>query len=108
MENKVNRPRCGENVFFTFDKETLTLTLYGSGDMYDYNSGDNPSPFDKAVKVKHIIIRENITSVGAYMFKDCTAVESVYIAGDVEKIGEEVQNKLKKRGNRAVFPPLFC
>lgn len=61
--------QCGDNAFWKLDK-TGTLTIYGSGAMYDYPIDDNQdstSPWPVGV-VKRIDVQEGITAIGAYAF----------------------------------------
>ena len=59
-----NSGKCGDSVLWQFDNGTLTLS--GSGSMYDYTS-DNPSPWDN-VAIKRVEVGEGITRIGNYAF----------------------------------------
>lgn len=70
--------QCGENVYWTYDGESDTLTISGTGPMYDYEYKefrDGPidqdgctSPFFFTGEVNSIVIEEGVTTVGAYAF----------------------------------------
>ena len=60
---------CGDNAFWKLDKD-YTLTISGTGAMYDYPIDDNQdstSPWPVGV-VKRIDVQEGITTIGAYAF----------------------------------------
>ena len=64
--------QCGENVYWTFDSETGLLTISGTGEMYDYNSGESPFYIDTTsfeLLIKKIIVEDGVTSVGNYSFE---------------------------------------
>ena len=56
---------CGSKVTYTLDS-TGTLTISGTGAMYDYSY--NESPFQGNSSIKKIIINQGVTSVGKYAF----------------------------------------
>lgn len=84
--------QCGDNLFWTFDAETGTLTFTGTGDMYDYISAE-ATPGDTAPwaglrkSVKHIALPSGITGIGNYAFQNCRSLESVTIPESVASIG---------------------
>ena len=73
---------CGDDIMYSFDSSTGTLTLKGSGPMYDH-----PDIFNYCDNIKSVIIGNGITSVGASSFPHCAALESVTIGNDVRTIG---------------------
>ncbi len=84
---------CGENVSYTFDKETGTLTISGTGDIEDYSySGDFPlnvdSPFSNFEGIKTVIINPGVTSIGNATFSGCVSMENITIPDSVKIIGE--------------------
>ena len=56
---------CGENL--TWKLEDGTLTISGTGDMWNY-SWENPAPWE-GQGVRTLVLEEGITSVGSYAFK---------------------------------------
>ena len=73
--------QCGDNVFWTFDESTGTLTISGTGDMYIYSS----SPFNYN-KIKSIIIESGVMSISSKAFYDCAGLASVTIPDSVTYI----------------------
>lgn len=59
----------GENITWTFDDSTGTLTFSGRGDMADTPAGEY-TPWEKnfRTEVKHIIINDGITNIGMNAF----------------------------------------
>ena len=88
---------CGDAITWTLDSNG-SLTLKGSGAMYDYRydarwsdseeyAGTTTAPWGKAVSmIKNIVIDDGITYIGEYAFMD-TNNTSLTIPGSVEKIG---------------------
>lgn len=77
--------RCGESVFFelVYDEDSLVLVLSGSGDMFDYGC-NSPAPWDLlSYKITDIFISEGITSIGSYIFANCSNVTNVTIPDSV-------------------------
>ncbi len=74
--NIVDSGTCGENLTWTLDSEG-TLTISGTGDMYDYEDEDDmPWDSDSAL-IKSVIIKNGVTSIGTYAFAECKNIESV-------------------------------
>ena len=93
--------KAGENAYWEWNQDTLTLSISGLGDMYDYKfkyielTPEEGGGFTDGItapwrpyinKMKNIIISNGITSIGDYAFKD-SACESVIIPTSVVRIG---------------------
>ncbi len=84
-------PSCGGRSVFGFDEATGTMTIYGAGAIDDivnyYGGGSKKQPwFSIKKEVKHIVLSENITTIGKYAFCEFTNLETVQIPaeGDLE------------------------
>ena len=87
--------KCGDNVSYLFDGETLTLS--GTGDTWDYTCDvyADPicdSPFSENRDIKNIIVESGITGLGDYLFDCCYNVESISLPEGLTKIGEDALN----------------
>ena len=90
---------CGDNLTWTFDANTFTLTFSGTGKMEGFlgNGGSllsKPNRFDGwrpwenyEYEVKHIVVSEGITSIGSNAFAMFINLESVEIPDSVTQIG---------------------
>lgn len=71
----------GETCTYTWDDETATLTLSGTGTVpYTYLFQDN-------YKIKKVVIEEGITAVGERLFNECKAIESITLPASLTKWG---------------------
>lgn len=87
--------QCGENATYHFDTDTGTLTISGTGDMYSYNY-DDTKPWDSfRNKVKTLIFKNGVTSIGSHSFMrmdnltDVQMCETLNIIEDYAFAGDE-------------------
>ncbi len=90
---------CGDNLTWTFDAKTFTLTLSGTGKMEGFSDNDGnllnkPNRFDGwrpwenyEYEVKKIVISDGITSIGGNAFAMFVNLKSVEIPDSVTQIG---------------------
>ena len=76
---------CGYNVIWSFDESTGTLTISGTGDMYD---GEFSYPSWDTHIIESVIISEGVTSIGEDAFCYDTTIKNVSIADSVTDIGD--------------------
>ncbi len=78
---------CGENVVWSYDAETATLTVSGTGEMEDY--GESTPPYDHWCEfAKTITIAPGVTSIGPGAFAGFAVCTAVNIPSSVKKIGK--------------------
>jgi len=77
--------KCGDNLTWTLD-ENGTLTISGTGDMYDWATGEAPW-YDNRESIKNVVVENSVTSIGDYAFEDCTSLTSVTIYGKTVTFG---------------------
>ncbi len=78
--------KCGLLAQYTYDPETKTLSIVGSGTMYDYTAASK-RPYETYVgNATSIVISSGITSVGAYAFNSFPNVTTVTVADSVTDI----------------------
>ena len=80
--------QCGENVYWTFDKDTGLLTISGSESMNNYVN--ESSPFYSSSLIKTVVIENGVTRIGSTAFSGCTGLTSLTIPDSVTRIGEYV------------------
>lgn len=92
LESKLkNTPKCGDNLTWSFSGNTLTIT--GTGDMYELPVYDTPDSeqcmpwYQYRKQIENVVIEEGVTSIGSCAFYDCTAIKSVSIPSSVRYIG---------------------
>ena len=100
--------QCGENLTWTLDEQG-TLTITGTGDMWDYSFGNAPwynnnssiicividnvvtsignGAFSNCVSLTNMTIPDSVTSIGNNAFHNCTSLTSVTIGNNVTSIG---------------------
>ena len=77
---------CGDNLTWTYDTSTYTLTIYGTGAMYDY--GYNNRPWESYEdNIMNVVINNSVTTIGVCAFYDCNSLTSVTIPDSVTTIG---------------------
>ena len=74
----------GDNVKWTLDSEG-TLTISGTGETKDY-FGD--SPFFSSQNIRKVIIKDGITRIGTWIFRDCSELENIILPDSIISIGE--------------------
>lgn len=101
---------CGDNLAWTLD-DNGTLTISGTGDMWDFYSGNQPwysihndirkvvitagvtnigsCAFFSCTNLTNITIPNSVTSIGNYAFEFCYALTSITIPDSVTSIGDE-------------------
>ena len=83
---------CGDNVTWTYNEDTHTLTISGSGEMYNYYSSYS-SPWYGNREILTVLIEESVTSIGGGAFYDCSGLTTVTIPNSVTSIGSSAFNE---------------
>ncbi len=85
---------CGENATYSFDTQTGTLTISGTGRIADNAFNDyNKSDWDS---VKEIVIQEGITEIGEKAFYYCKAFTNITLPKTLTLIDTEAFFGCKK------------
>lgn len=75
--------QCGNDLYWSLANGTLTIT--GSGAMYDYSSGAAPW-YNERSNIKNLSLPEGLTHIGQYAFYYCSALQSITIPNSVVSI----------------------
>ena len=87
--------KCGENV--TYELVGGTLTISGTGAMYDYDSfTDTPWYFDKSY-IDEVVIGSGVTHIGDHAFYGCDGLRYVYYSGSYGDRQNNIQTGAKTR-----------
>ncbi len=94
--NIIDGGQCGDSAFWKLDK-TGTLTIYGSGAMYDYPTSEDDSWWmDWALPWKYyyeaisrIVVAEGITHIGAYAFYCTDNATALSLPDSLTSIGQD-------------------
>ncbi len=79
--------QCGENVSWSFNAGSGTLTISGSGDMYNW-AGETDVPwYSVREQIRTVSIGSGVTSVGDYAFYYCYALTKITLPSGLKSIG---------------------
>ena len=79
---------CGENVTYTYEPVSRTMTISGTGEMYNgWTSGSQTPWYYVRDEIRHVVIGEGVTSVGSYSFNVGLSVESVEFPTTLQYVG---------------------
>ena len=72
---------CGPSLYWSYDAGTRTLTVSGSGNMYDYTHDSlsyGAYPWKEAsAYIRRLVVEEGCTKIGSNAFVRCTALSDV-------------------------------
>ena len=78
--------QCGDNVYFSYDKTTHTLTISGEGSMYSLDQEDWYPWWSFHNDIQHIIIKSGVTNIGSYAFWLQSSLTSIVIPNSITHI----------------------
>ena len=78
---------CGDHLTWRFDASTGTLTIEGSGKMYDFDWNTQPWYAHKD-SIEQIVFPAGLTSIGDWAFYDCKGLTSVTFPAGLTSIGD--------------------
>ena len=79
---------CGDNLVWTLNLAEGTLTISGSGSMYDYTYVEEVPWYSYRSYITNVSMSDEMTSIGNYAFYNCYNLSSVTIGSAVTSIGE--------------------
>jgi hypothetical protein len=94
VANADNSGTCGENLTWTFDEDSNTLTILGNGAMYNYlvnyDTYIPSTPWQRfRQSIMSVIIKDGVTTIGNNVFYGCSGLTSVTIPNSVTSIGDD-------------------
>lgn len=78
--------KCGDNANWKYDAKTKTLTVSGSGPMWDYTVHEPEYMADPDTEIENVVIGKGITRVGSFAF-DFECIKKITLPETVEEIG---------------------
>ncbi len=93
----VDTGACGENTTWTYDSQTKTLTISGTGSTADYLGPDpsvpefyyRPKPWDQYVpEIEKVVVTSGVTRIGDAVLLEYPALTEVVIADTVRELGK--------------------
>ncbi|MBR4881123.1 MAG: leucine-rich repeat domain-containing protein, partial [Clostridia bacterium] len=85
--------KCGDDLTWTLD-DNGTLTVSGTGAMYDYTYSYTSTPwYAYRNTIKKIVISSGVTGIGGYAFRNHTSLETVTMADSVTVINNGAFDK---------------
>ena len=78
---------CGNNLTWSYNTETATLTISGTGDMYNYSSNNATPWYQYCSDMKYVTIGDKVTSIGRNAFCGYEGLTSITIPNSVTIIG---------------------
>ena len=75
--------KCGEKAFWSYDTRTATLSICGTGTMYDYPF---EAPWEDFKTEIRAVIVSGISNVGEFAFYGCENLKNIYLGYTVKSI----------------------
>lgn len=82
------------SVTWSYDADTTTLTISGSGAMANYSSSRGTPPWKSYSDMTKVVINEGVTQIGNYSFYNLSKIVSVTLPSSVLTIGKYSMSKL--------------
>ena len=78
---------CGENLTWSFDSATGTLTISGTGAMADYTKASDQPWYSYANAITAVTLENGVTAIGAHSLRQLTAINTpLALPRSLEKI----------------------
>ena len=78
---------CGDNLKWEFTSSDSTLTISGTGDMEDYDPGEDPW-HHYISKINKIILPEGLSKIGSWAFYNAVNLKEITIPASVTQINK--------------------
>ena len=77
--------QCGDDLYWSYDETTKTLSITGSGDMYDYTSSTQPWLLFQE-QITEVTTSNTTSSIGTSAFEGCVRLAKVSLGYGIENI----------------------
>ena len=81
--------QCGDSLYWSLDKASQILYIYGDGAMQDYPSTHKSPWRNEHSNISTIRFYGNITHIGSFSFENCNGLDSVVLPASVTSIGAD-------------------
>ena len=75
---------CGDDLFYTYNSATHTLTITGTGGMWEYDILSTPGRktpwYEYSANITTIVLPEGMTGISAFAFTGCTSLSTITFA----------------------------
>lgn len=78
---------CGKDLQWSFDKTAGTLTITGTGEMYDFQNGVFAPWHSFCDEILSVRLPDGLTGIGSLAFAECSNLKSIVIPEGVSRIG---------------------
>ena len=79
--------KCGENLYWSYNESDQSISITGSGEMYNYTSGTQPWLLFKE-QIKMLTTSNTTTSIGESAFAGAIRLADVHLGSNIETIAE--------------------
>ncbi len=84
---------CGDNLFYGYNASTHTLTITGTGNMWEYDFLSTPGRktpwYPYASDITSVILPEGMTGISAFAFVYCSSLTAITIPSTITSIGTQ-------------------
>ena len=101
--------QCGENLYWAYNESEQSLSISGTGDMYNYTTTTQPWILFKE-KIKTVYTTNTVTSFGTSAFEGAIRLAEVYIGSAFETIEDRVFagcTRLRNIHCYPTYPPII-
>ena len=77
--------RCGDNLYWSYYEDTKTISITGSGKMYDYTADTQPWLLFRE-QIKEVTTTNTVTYIGTSAFEGCARLGKISLGTSLEKI----------------------
>ena len=94
--------QCGDNLYWAYDEANKTISITGSGDMYDYTKSTQPWLLFQE-QITEVITSNTTSSIGTSAFEGCIRLGKVSLGYGMENIAANAFAECKRLYDIYVF-----